>query len=75
MSDAQIFMIDDSDYKTANEVFSYSFRYKAAYLHSINEGQLGLDGVKKRNSDDNSLKNYMQLHSIRAKYDEVLRVL
>jgi hypothetical protein len=75
-TDTQICIIDDSDTDTTiKHVFTFASRYNAFYSYSLKEGQLDLEGVKNRISDDNSLKNKIQLHYTKSKYDDELRIL
>jgi hypothetical protein len=55
--------------------YTYYFRYNAIYSHTLKEGQLNLDGVKNRISDDNSLKNKIELTTKKVENDEELRIL
>jgi hypothetical protein len=66
MHDTQIYAETD---------YSYYFRYNAIYSHSLKEGQLDLDGVKNRISDDNSLKNKIELTTKKLENDDELRIL
>lgn len=74
-TDAQIFIIDDTDNGKFTPLFGYYARYNAHYSYRLKEGDMDLDGVKNRISDDNSLKNKMELHYTKAKYDDDVRVL
>jgi len=50
--------------------YTYVQKFYTIHTHSLNEGHVDLDGIKNRISDDNSLKNKMELYCNKLKYDE-----
>lgn len=56
LMDSTIINSDD-----VNHNMTYSETYLAHYAMTLKEGELKLDGVKNRISDDNSLKNIISL--------------
>lgn len=42
--------------------------FRHYYNYTMKEGVVGLDGLKTRNSDDNSLKNKEELYTTTVKY-------
>ena len=69
-------MYDSRDTQIESEVdYSYSQKCYACYSNMLKEGQLDLDGAKNRISDDNSLKNKIQLTTKKIEHDDELRIL
>jgi hypothetical protein len=69
-------MYDSRDTQIESEVdYSYSQKCYARYSNMLKEGQLDLDGAKNRISDDNSLKNKIQLTTKKIEHDDELRIL
>ena len=66
---------DDSSVIKNSRQIPYSTRFKYFYSYILKEGATDLDGMKTRNSDDNSLKNKTELYCNKLKYDDWLRVL
>ena len=69
-------MYDSQDTQIESEVdYSYAQKYYAYYSNMLKEGQLDLDGAKNRISDDNSLKNKIQLTTKKVENDDELCIL
>ena len=69
--DSQVRTVDDTDDSSGISVqMSYGTRFKYFYSYILKEGATDLDGMKTRNSDDNSLKNKAELYCNKLKYDD-----
>jgi hypothetical protein len=69
-------MNDAQDTQIYSEIgYTYVQKYYAYYLYSLKEGQIDLNGEKNRISDDNSLKNKIELTTKKLENDDELRIL
>jgi hypothetical protein len=66
MCDTQIYSEND---------YTYDQKFYAHCCHLLKEGQMDLNGEKKRISDDNSLKNKIELTTKKLENDDELRIL
>jgi hypothetical protein len=55
--------------------YTYGQKYYACYSDLLKEGQIDLEGVKNRISDDNSLKNKIELTTKKVENDDELCIL
>jgi len=60
MNDTQIYSEND---------YTYLQKFYAIHAHSLKEGHVDLDGIKNRISDDNSLKNKIELTTKKVEND------
>lgn len=69
-------MYDTCDTQVYSETgYTYVQKYYAYYLCTIKEGQIDLNGERNRISDDNSLKNKVELTTKKLENDDELRIL
>ena len=66
---------DTQIYSETGYTYSQKFYAFYSYSHPLKEGQTDLKGVKNRISDDNSLKNIMELTTKNFDNDDELRIL